>query len=107
MANDPVLSMLGLCRKAGRLGWGHDACVDDVTRKRAKLCLLAADASERLKRELHRAAEFAGGAPPVLQTEYTMDIIKGATGYRAGVLTINDEGFAEKIAALHRREDSE
>ncbi|MCL2508937.1 MAG: 50S ribosomal protein L7ae [Oscillospiraceae bacterium] len=103
--NDRLLSMLGLCRKAGKLGWGHDACLGDIKHGRARACLLMSDASDRLKREFGRAASSGGGTVPVLQTAYTMDMIKGATGYRAGVLTVNDEGFAKKIAELHRNEE--
>jgi len=102
VSNDRLLSMLGLCRKAGKLGWGHDACVGDIRSGRARLCLLAADASDRLKREVERAV--SGGsldAARLLQTEYTMETFMGAAGFRAGVFTVNDEGFAKKIAELH------
>ena len=47
MAQDKFLSLLGMCRRAGRLQWGHDACIGSATRGKAALCLLAADASER------------------------------------------------------------
>ena len=97
MTQDKFLSLLGICRAAGRLGWGHDACLGSVLRGRAKICLLAADASDRLRREFHRAAQ---DRTPVLDTRYTMQQFADATGFRAGVLTTEDEGFANKLAAL-------
>lgn len=95
-----LLSMLGLCRKANRICLGHDAGVDALQARRAKLCLLAADASPRLCREFEREGNFDNRNVPVMQTALTMEEIYGATGSRAGVLTILDEGFANKIAEL-------
>ena len=105
MTQDRFLSLLGICRAAGRLGWGHDACMASVTQGRAKICLLSADASDRLRREFHSAAQ---DRVPVLDTHYTMQDFSAATGgLHAGVLTTEDEGFAKKLAALYnaKRED--
>ena len=99
MAQDKFLSLLGICRAAGRLQWGHDACLQSVLRGGAKLCLLASDASERLHREFRRAA--ADHDTAVLETHFTMQQFSDATGCRAGVLTTEDEGFAKKLAALY------
>ncbi|MBQ7542317.1 MAG: 50S ribosomal protein L7ae [Clostridia bacterium] len=99
MTQDKLLSLLGICRAAGRLNWGHDACLQSVLHGRARICLLAADASERLHREFRRAA--ADHDTTVLETHYTMQQFSDATGYRAGVLTTEDEGFAKKLAALY------
>lgn len=104
---DKFLSLLGLCRRAGRLNWGHDACLGSVLHDRAKLCILSADASERLKREFQRAATCDGRALHVIETEYTMQQFKDATGYRAGVLTTEDEGFAKRLAELHHKDVTE
>lgn len=106
MQANKFLSLLGMCRRAGRLGWGHDACMDSVMHGRAKLCLLASDASERLKREFRRAADCAGTAD-VIELSYTMQQIKDATGFRAGVLTTEDEGFAARLAELYRIDRTE
>lgn len=74
---------------------------------RAKICLLASDASDRLKREFHRAAAYDGRTLDIIDLPYTMQDIKDATGYRAGVLTTEDEGFAKRLAELHRIERTE
>lgn len=101
------LSLLGMCRRAGKLGWGHDACMDSVMHGRAQICLLTTDASERLKREFRRAAAYDGRTLDVIDLPYTMQDIKDATGVRAGVLTTEDEGFAKRLAELHRIERTE
>lgn len=103
MTQDKLLSLLGICRRAGRLQWGHDACLESLRQGRAKLCLLASDASDRLRREITEAAA-ANGSPPVIHTAYTMQQLRNATGYHAGVLSTEDEGFAKRLAELHRED---
>ena len=102
MTQDKLLSLLGLCRRAGRLQWGHDACIDAIRHGTAKLCLMSADASARLKRDIQYAVDRAGGTPPVIHTPYTMQQMRDATGYFAGVLTTDDEGFAKRLTQLHQ-----
>lgn len=100
--NDKVLSMLGLCMKAGKLGAGHDASKQSARLGSVCLCLMAQDASERLIGEMRGLMEKT----PFIVTEYTMDDIKRAIGRRAGVVTVNDGAFAEKLLELLSREGS-
>jgi ribosomal protein L7Ae-like RNA K-turn-binding protein len=107
MQSNKFLSLLGMCRRAGRLKWGHDTCLASMREGKARLCLLSADASDRLKREFARAAD-SGGAPQVIETPYTMQQFKDAAGVFAGVLITEDEGFAKRLSELHQngsRED--
>lgn len=104
---DKLLSFLGICRKAGKLNWGHDTCLESIMKDRAKICLLASDASDRLKREFKKASEYDGRALLLIETQYSMQEIKNATGLKAGVLTTEDEGFAKKMAELHRKKSTE
>ncbi len=94
--NDAFLSMLGLAMKAGRLSVGHDAAKLAIRASQAELCILTADASQRLREEM------SGLFPKCLNVSYTMDDIKKAIGKRAGVVAVNDEGFAEKLAATDK-----
>ncbi len=96
-----------MCRKAGKLNWGHDTCLESIMKDRAKICLMASDASDRLKREFSRAASYDGRSLTFIETDYTMQDIKNATGLKAGVLTTEDEGFAKKMAELHRKKSTE
>lgn len=104
MAQDKFLSLLGMCRRAGRLQWGHDACVESAQRGRAALCLLASDASERLGRDVRRAA---GDRIPVLDAVYTMQQFEAAVGLHAGVLSTEDAGFAKELIRLYRNDSRE
>ena len=90
-------NLLGLARRAGKIGWGHDAALGAVKYGKAYLCILTSDASERLKDEFIRACNSDGRDVPVQEVKKTMDEMKGIIGVRAGVLTVNDEGFAKSL----------
>ena len=102
MPNDPVLHLIGLARKAGRLEIGEEP-VGAVCRSRhARLLLLAQDAAPNTRR---RAAHF-GEAGNVLWLEvpYTKDELGFYLGRSScAMLAFTDAGFAatlvEKLAA--------
>ncbi len=98
--NPKLLSLLGMCRRAGRLSCGHDAAIGSVRSKSAKLCLLSSDASQRLRNETEREAVFEGRNIPVRYLHSTMDEIGRATGLKSAVVTVNDEGFAKSMLGL-------
>jgi len=93
-----LLSLLGLCRKANLASFGHDAAKAALRQRRARLCLLCADASPRLKEEFRFLTKEAG--KPLREPGITSQDIERATQYKAAVLTINESGFADKIQAL-------
>ena len=95
---DRVLSLLGLCRAANKASFGHNAAKAALREKRARLCLVCSDASPRLAEEFKYLASEAN--VPLFQIAAAAPDIKHATQYKAAVLTINDRGFADKIASL-------
>lgn len=98
--NPKLLSLLGMCRKAGKLSCGHDAAIGSVRSKSARLCLLSSDASERLRKETEREASFGGREIPVRTLFYTMEEIGKSAGLKSAVVTVNDEGFAKTMLGL-------
>ncbi|MCL2446447.1 MAG: ribosomal L7Ae/L30e/S12e/Gadd45 family protein [Oscillospiraceae bacterium] len=96
--NGQLLSYLGLCRAASLCSFGHDAAKSSLRSGKARLCLLCEDASPRLAEEFIYLAEQA--RVPLHRLSLTAQDIKAATQYKAAVITVNDKGFAEKIAAL-------
>jgi len=96
--NDPLLSLLGLARKANLCSFGHDAAKASLRQRRAKLCLLCEDASPRLKEEFKFLANEA--KVPLREIGISSQDIRQATQYKAAVLTVNEAGFADKIAKL-------
>ena len=104
--NDSVLNLLGLCRRAGRLSLGHDACKQAINSGKAKLCIICSDASERLSDEISGLAQAHNKT--VYDVKYTMLDIKQALSFKAAVFTVDDEGFAKSlIAKLNENQSGE
>ena len=102
MPNDPILYLLGLAKKAGRLEIGEEPVAAACRARQAKLVLLAADAAPNTRR---RATHF-GQTGDVLWLETPFS--KGELGFVLGrsscaMLALTDAGFAaaavEKLAA--------
>jgi ribosomal protein L7Ae-like RNA K-turn-binding protein len=70
----------------------------------AALCLLAQDASDRLRGDIRRAAE---NRIRVIDTSYTMRQFEDAVGLHAGVLSVEDAGFAKELLRLYRNDSRE
>ena len=104
MNNAKWLSMLGLARRAGKLAMGHDLALQSVRDGKAQLVLTARNASPRLVREFETAGQKRAKAP---RLPCTIDEIHFALGYRAGVLTVEDAGFAARIEELLQQEEKE
>lgn len=106
MANDKTLSMLGLARRAGKLSMGHDMALQALLKNKAKLILFCSDVSPRLINELNTTMEKHKINTAAVKTSYTMDEIYFSVGYRAGVITVNDENFSKRIIELLKQEAS-
>ena len=104
MNNAKWLSMLGLARRAGKLAMGHDLALQSVRDGKAQLVLTARNASPRLVREFETAGQKRAKAPRMRALPCTIDEIHFALGYRAGVLTVEDAGFAARIRGFAHRD---
>lgn len=96
--NDRALSLLGMARRANRLQIGHYAAKASIVTEKAKLCLLAQDASQRLKEEFMRLVKEKNIS--LIETETTMAQLSQAIGVKTAVVTITEEGFAKRIIEL-------
>lgn len=100
MHKDKVLSMLGLARRAGKLSMGHDMAQQALLKNRARLLLICSDVSPRLVKEFQKTMELHSINIPLFQTDITIEEIHFFVGYKAGVLTVDDENFASRIISL-------
>lgn len=105
MLKDKTLSMLGLARRAGRLSMGHDMAIDALFKGKAKLLILCSDVSPRLVKEFEKTLVLKNISVPLFKTDISIDEIHRFVGYRAGVLTVNDENFANRIISLLTQEE--
>lgn len=95
--NNKLLSLLGMCRKAGRMTVGYQKTVELFAKKKILLVLVAADTAQRTEKELRFHAD---STLPVIRLEQTKEQLSAAIGVSAGVVGITDEGFANQAKLL-------
>lgn len=102
--NNKFLSLLGMARRANMLSQGRDASVAAVKGRKAKICFISSNASQRLEKEMRTVCE--GRETLVIRTPYTMAETGFAVGNKTvGVITVNDEGFKAKMLELLNGQD--
>lgn len=99
--NERILSLLGIARRAGKLSLGHDAAIGAIVKNKAKICVVSIDASERLKKELSHACSYNKKNIPLIVLDEDMLSFSKAVGCKCAVLTVDDEGFSNKISSLY------
>lgn len=104
MQKDKVLSMLGFARKAGKLSMGHDMAEKAIKSHKAKMVMFCDDASGRLVSEFEKTIKNAGQTIPMFITDITMNEIHFGVGYKAGVMTLDDENFSKRVIELLKEE---
>lgn len=101
--DNPILSRLGLARKAGKLSIGTEAVFWAVEKKISRLVLISSEISNKTEKELRfKAKENI----LVLRTPFTTFDISHAVGVKAGIVSVNDNGFAEAIKSLSETEEN-
>ena len=106
MANDPILHLLGLAKKAGRLEVGEEPVGALCRARQAKLVLLACDAAPNTRR---RCAHF-GQAGDVLWLELPFSKEElGSCFSRSScaMLALTDAGFAASVCSKLEARDPE
>ena len=97
--NARLASMIGLCRRAGRLGCGVECVLDALKAGRAALVLLSSDPSDRSRSVVTEKCRRAG--VPLLPLAMTKEALGAACGIPSvSAAAVTDPGFARAIAAL-------
>lgn len=94
---EKLKGLLGLCRRAGKLQIGHDAAVALIKGGKAFLAVTCADSSQRLKREIADECAYNGRNVKYADANFTMQELGTAIGTRAGVIAVEDSGFADRL----------
>lgn len=95
---DRFLSLLGLCRRAGKVVLGNDPVIDSVSQKKARLIIVASDCSKNTAKGVLSIAHKNNVRTHVVP--YTKEEISLALGKYTAVLSICDDGFAKKADSL-------
>ena len=103
MAQDKLtraLSMIGLCKKAGRIAFGVPLVCEAVREGRAKLVIYASGASENsVKRVCDKCRSYEVEVAPL---DVSPDVLGKAIGKTSAVAAVGiiDKGFAEAITKI-------
>ena len=100
MITDNLRGLFGLCRRAGKMSLGHDAVVTSVKKRKAYLVITCSDASERLKREIKDECSFDGRNIKYIDAPFGTDELAFCISSKAKVISIDDQGFAEKLHSI-------
>ena len=95
--NNKLLSLLGMCRKAGKLTIGYDKTLELFKKSKVLVILVAADTAQRTEKELRF---HTNSALPVIRLNETKEQLSAAIGTAAGVVGIVQEGFANQAKLL-------
>ena len=94
-----LASMIGLCRRANRLGCGVDTIKDTLKTGRAHLVLLSSDPSERTKKQI--CDKGATARVELLSIPLTKEELGRACGMtELSACAITDPEFAKAIRAI-------
>ncbi len=105
MMTDNLKGILGLCRRAGKMSIGHDAVVSSIKKRKAFLSITCCDSSKRLKKEIADECEFDNRKIPYVNADFNMKELSLCIGTKAGVISIDDRGFANKLITILSQEN--
>lgn len=101
--NHPLLNMLGIARRAGKLSIGFEAAAESVQTGKARLIVAAADLSAKTEKEIRFLISRSslngdtGGPTRIIRIPFDMTTMSKAIGTKAGILSVNDDGLAGAV----------
>ncbi|HAN43868.1 MAG TPA: hypothetical protein DCP97_00610 [Ruminococcaceae bacterium] len=93
--NKQIISIISLCKRAGKLIMGFDAVKEAAEKSQISIILTANDISPKSCKEIVRVAQINNVA--ILSIPVSMDEIFYNVGKRAGILAVSDSGLAKKL----------
>lgn len=98
MDNNKLLTLLGFASKARKLSFGMDPSIYSVQHKKAYVALAARDVSDKSFKEIKFFCDKF--EIPLYTLEIEMEQLSHAIGKKAGIISINDDGFAKAVSSI-------
>ena len=98
MNSDPILRMIGLAMRAGKISFGANLTVSAIrSHNKPSLVVVAKDASENTRKKILDSCSYHG--VKIVESEYSGDEFAKTIGktFDVMVVSIMDEGFAKSI----------
>lgn len=95
MINNKIYGLIGLARRAGKISFGTESSIDTIERRKAKLVIVAQDASDRTKKNFKILCERENVK---IRIYGTIDELSKSIGQNnKAVIVIKDENFSNEI----------
>lgn len=91
-------SLLGLCKRAGRLAAGETAAEQAIRKKQAVLLILAEDASANTKKKFKNSAAYY--KLPLIEIGSKTELGRAIGAEQRSAIAITEEGFAARLQYL-------
>lgn len=99
MINKKLDGIIGIAVKAGKVAFGSEASVDYARNRKAKLVIIAKDASDRTKKLVNNKCNSF--KVPVFEYQ-SIEHISRITGKRiVSVISVSDKGLAEAMLKIY------
>jgi ribosomal protein L7Ae-like RNA K-turn-binding protein len=95
MQNNKSLTLLGFAAKALKLEYGMQKSIEAIKKNRSKLIVTANDLSQKSKKEILFYATKQNVR--LITVTVTVEKLSAAVGRKCGVISVNDNGFADAI----------
>ncbi len=95
MQSSKTLTLLGFAAKALKLDYGMQKSIEAIKKNRSKLIITASDLSEKSKKEILFYATKQNVR--LVTSDVTIEKLSTAVGRKCGVISVNDNGFADAI----------
>lgn len=93
-----IFGLLGLATRAGKIAFGTDSCIDVINRNKAKLVLVAEDASDRTKFNFETLCQKK--KIPVYKIGSIDELSKSIGKDNKAVIVIRDSNFSSAIIKI-------
>ena len=97
--NDRFFGMLGLAKRAGKVSTGAFICDKMIRSRKARLVILACDASENTKKSVTNSCSFYN--IKLIETADMASLGHATGGGERAVVSVNDDNFAKAISDLY------
>lgn len=95
MQQDKVLSMIGLAKKANAVSLGEQMCTAAVKSKKARLVIIARDASDNTKKSVKNSCEYYN--VEYIEYAHKEDLGRFCGSDMTAALSVDDDNFADGI----------
>lgn len=99
MTNNKILGLIGLSAKAGKICFGTDSTVDNITKRKVKLVIIANDASERSKSKFFELCKNYN--IHIIEFENIDNLSKSIGKSNKAVIGIKDINLAKEIEKIY------